>query len=62
MFRALAGEFALVWVTWSKVRFVRKPVIAEFLNSVCYRAKRPFAAESSGFLVQTAAQRRLAVI
>jgi hypothetical protein len=43
-------------------RFVRKPVIAEFLNSVCSRAKRPFTAESSVFLVQTAAQRRLAYI
>jgi hypothetical protein len=42
--------------------FVRKPVIDQILACVCYRAKRPFTAESSVFLVQTAAQRRLAVI
>ena len=41
---------------------VRKPVIAEFLASVCSRGKRPSTAESLVFLVQTAAQRRLAVI
>jgi hypothetical protein len=43
-------------------RRVRVAVIADLSISVCSHAKRSFAAESSVFPVQTAAQRRLAVI